>query len=205
MLSVALTGNIASGKSTVGAMFLAWGATVIDADQIVHQLQEPGTDVFRAIVARFGAGVVAADGTLDRAALRARVFGDPPELAALNAIVHPAVARERARRLELARAANAPIVVSDIPLLFEVGHQGGFDAVVLVDAPRTVRLHRLMTSRNLTEAAATAMIDAQMPSDAKRAKSTFIIDNDGDRIVLEARTRAVWTALEALARSRRAH
>jgi len=203
MLSVALTGNIASGKSTVGALFSAWGATVIDADQIVHELQRPGTDVFRAIVARFGDRVVATDGTLDRAALRDRVFGDPRERAALNAIVHPAVALERERQVERARAADAAIIVSDIPLLFEVGRPDGFDAVVLVDAPRNVRLRRLMTDRNLTESTASAMIDAQMPAESKRARSTFIIDNDGDRTELERRTRAVWIALEALAQSRR--
>ena len=202
MLSVALTGNIASGKSTVAGLFAGWGATVIDADQIVHELQRPGTDVFRAIVARFGDRMIAADGTLDRAALRARVFGDPSELAALNAIVHPAVAVERDRRAAIARAEHTPILVSDIPLLFEVGDPDRFDAVVLVDAPRALRKHRLMRSRSLTDDAASAMIDAQAPSESKRNRSTFVIDNDGDRDLLGQRARAVWIALEKLARRR---
>jgi dephospho-CoA kinase len=196
MLNVALTGNIASGKSTVARLFASWGATVIDADRIVHQLERPGTQVFRAIVERFGPGVLAVDGTLDRAALRQLVFGQPAERAALNAIVHPAVGAERTRELEAARRRGDRIVISDIPLLFETMDPRGFDAVVLVDAPVDLRRARIMQSRGLDRAAADAMIASQMPSEAKRSLSTYVIDNSGDLEALELRARQVWESLQ---------
>jgi dephospho-CoA kinase len=202
MLSVALTGNIASGKSSVSKLLSAWGAVVIDADRIVHELQRPGTDIFRAIVDRFGLGVLASDGTLDRRVLRERVFGYPDELEALNAIVHPAVAAERDRQAKAAHAQGASIVVNDIPLLFETTGPARFDAVILVDAPGAVRLERLMAMRGLTREVAEAMIAAQAPAGPKRARSTFVIENDADFDVLERRTREVWAALQDLERGR---
>lgn len=204
MLNVALTGNIASGKTTVGRLFAEWGATVIDADRIVHELEQPGTPVFDAIVRRFGPEVVAADGALDRARLRARVFADPAERAALNALVHPAVAAERERRLQQARRRGDRIVVSDIPLLFEVMDPGAFDAVVLVDAPAAIRRARLVAARGLDAATAEAMIGAQMPAAAKRARSTFVIENDADLPTLRRRAALVWEELDRLARAREA-
>ncbi len=196
MLSVGLTGNIASGKSTVARHFERWGATVIDADQIVHTLQRPGRPVFEAIVTRFGPTVVASDGTLDRAALGRRVFSSPEERAALEKIVHPAVAAERALRLEEARRRGDRIVVSDIPLLFEAMDPAGFDAVVLVDAPVPIRQARLVADRRLSPDRAKAMIAAQMPAEAKRSRATFVIDNDADLATLERRAWAVFQALE---------
>src|SRR6266853_6357097 len=118
MLNVALTGNIAAGKSTVVDLFRRWGATIIDADVLVREAQAPGGEVLAAIAGRFGADVLASDGTLDRASLRGKVMGDDVALTALNAIVHPAVQQ---RRLELQSAAaerGDAIVVNDIPLLF---------------------------------------------------------------------------------------
>jgi dephospho-CoA kinase len=196
MLSVGLTGNIASGKSTVARLFQSWGATVIDADRIVHALQRPGRPVFEAIVTRFGPTVVASDGTLDRGALGRRVFSSPEERAALEAIVHPAVAAERARRLEEARRHGDRIVVSDIPLLFEAMDPAGFDAVVLVDAPVPIRQGRLVADRRLTPDRAETMIAAQMPAEAKRSRATYVIDNDADLATLERRAREVFQALE---------
>src|SRR6266436_10205528 len=119
VLNVALTGNIASGKSTVVDLFRRWGATIIDADALAREAQAPGGEVLAAIARRFGSDVLAPDGSLDRAALRSKVMGDQAGLDALNAIVHPAVRR---RRDELARAATEGgdlLVVNDIPLLFE--------------------------------------------------------------------------------------
>lgn len=202
--SVGLTGNVASGKSTVAQLFAAQGAVVIDADRIVHELEQPGTPVFARIVDRFGRDIVAPDGTLDRARLRARVFGSPTDRAALEAIVHPAVAAERERQMHQARARGARLVVHDIPLLFEVMDPGSFDAVVLVDAPATVRRDRLVRTRGLDAATADAMIAAQMPAEAKRARSTFVIDNDGDLAALRDRALTVWRALEQLAAARAA-
>jgi dephospho-CoA kinase len=199
MLNVALTGNVASVKSSVARLFRDRGATVLDADAIVHELQRPGTPVFDAITRRFGADVVAADGSLDRARLGRRVFADSRERRALEAIVHPAVAAERERRMQQARRRGDGIVVSDIPLLFEVMDPGAFDAVVLVDAPPTMRLDRLMARNGLDRESALAVITAQQPADGKRARSTHVIDNDGDLDLLERRAETVWQDLERLA------
>ncbi len=196
MLNVGLTGNIASGKSTVARLFADWGAVVIDADAIVHALEEPGTPVFTAIVAKFGEEVLAPDGLLNRAALRARVFGNRDALAALNGIVHPAVAAERDRQMAEARAAGTKVLIQDIPLLFEVMDPKQFDAVVLVDAPVAARRERLERLRGLDPDMAESMIGAQRPSAEKRAKATFIIDNEADFATLEKRTREVWRQLE---------
>jgi dephospho-CoA kinase len=201
MLSVALTGNIAAGKSTVGLLLEGSGATLIDADRIVHQLEQPGTAVFDAIVRRFGPDVLAADGTLDRARLRSRVFAQPSEREALNAIVHPAVARERERLVREARRRGDRIVVNDIPLLFEVMDPGAFDVVILVDAPIAVRRERLMRARGLDRPAADAMMEAQLPAELKRARSTFVIENDADLATLRDRVAAVWRELERRARA----
>jgi dephospho-CoA kinase len=199
MLNVALTGNVASGKSSVARLFRDWGATVLDADAIVHELQRPGTPVFQAIVRRFGADVIGPDGSLDRSRLGRRVFADPQERRALEAIVHPAVAAERERQMQQARRRGDAIVISDIPLLFEVMDPGAFDAVVLVDAPPAIRLDRLMARNGLDRESALAMITAQQPADAKRARSSHVIDNDGDFELLERRAEAVWSDLERLA------
>lgn len=199
MLSVALTGNIAAGKSTVAELFQRWGATIIDADQLVREAQVPGQPVLKTIAARFGRDVIAPDGTLDRAALRARVLADPQALADLNRIVHPEVRRRRLALLAEARARGDRIVVSDIPLLFEADDPGAFDAVVLVDAPEPVRRARLLATRTLTPADADRMMAAQLAPRSKRARSDHVIDNDGDLAALERKARAVWNTLVARA------
>jgi len=201
MFHVALTGNAAAGKSAVADLLRDWGATIIDADAIVRALQQPGTAVFEAIVARFGPAVLAGDGTLDRAALRARVLADPGERRTLEAIVHPAVEAERQRLLLEARGSAEAIAVSDIPLLFEVMDPAGFDAVVLVAAPESLRLERLVRLRRLPEREAAALIAAQLPAEAKRARADFVIDNDGTREALRDRTWMVWRKLRSRARS----
>lgn len=198
MKNIGLTGNIAAGKSTVARLFSDWGATIIDADAIVHELQRPGTPVFRAIIDRFGPGVVADDGSLDRAALRSLVFDDKRALADLNAIVHPAVAEERRRRIDEAMATGVTLLIHDIPLLFEVGDPAAFDAVVLVDAPVAARRERLERTRGLDRGTAESMIAAQMPSADKRKRATFLIDNDGSVEQLERRARDVWNRLQRL-------
>jgi dephospho-CoA kinase len=197
MLSVALTGNIGAGKSTVAGLFKHWGATVIDADQLVREAQAPGQPVLKAIAARFGAELIRADRTLDRGALRAAVLADPAALADLNRIVHPEVHRRRLELLDDARARGDRIVVSDIPLLFETDDPRAFDAVVLVDAPETVRRARLLASRALSPPDADRMMAAQQSSTSKRARSDYVIDNDGDLPALERAARAVWEALLA--------
>ena len=195
MLNVALTGNIAAGKSTVVDLFRRWGATIVDADALAREAQAPGSDVLAKIVGRFGTDVLASGGTLDRAALRAKVMGDDEALSALNAIVHPAVQN---RRLELQREAGErgdAIVVNDIPLLFEVLDPAQFDAIVLVDAPVAVRRTRLRALRGLSNQDADRMIAAQMSAERKRAQSHHVIDNTGTLPELEAQAQAVFAAL----------
>ncbi|MFZ5624829.1 MAG: dephospho-CoA kinase [Gemmatimonadota bacterium] len=195
MLNIALTGNIAAGKSTVVRWFGEWGATVIDADQLAREAQRPGSDVLSAIAFRFGRDVILPGGELDRAALRGKVMGDEAALAALNAIVHPAVRHERDALLAAARRRGDLIVVNDIPLLFEAGDPESYDVIVLVDAPESVRRSRLVTRRGLSELEADRMIALQLPSAGKRASSHFVIDNAGTLEQLRERAAEVWSVL----------
>ncbi|MBA2628187.1 MAG: dephospho-CoA kinase [Gemmatimonadales bacterium] len=192
---VALTGNIASGKSAVADLFRRWGAVIVDADALVREAQAPGSPVLAAIAARFGRDILAADGTLDRARLRSIVFSDAVARADLEAIVHPEVRRRQAQMLAAAREAGIPLVVSDIPLLFETGALDGYDAIVLVDAAESIRRDRLVRNRGLSGDEADRLIAAQMPVSAKRERSTYVIQNDTDRDALEHRARTVWQAL----------
>ncbi len=195
MLLVGLTGNIASGKSTVARMLSERGATIIDADVLARQVVEPGTAAYDRIVARWGDAVLAPGRELDRAALRGIVFSDPDELEALNAIVHPEVERMRDRLVDESRRRGDRIVVCDIPLLFERHLGGNFDRIILVDAPRPLRLERLVKDRGLREPEAMDMITAQMPAELKRARADIVIDNIGSRDALRRRTREVWETL----------
>ena len=202
MLHLGLTGNIASGKSAVATLLASHGATIIDSDVLAREAVAPGTGGFEAVLERFGAELLKPDGSLDRATLRRRVFSNPVERDALNGIVHPEVGRLRERRLADARARGDRIVVSDIPLLFEVGLEHAFDGVVLVDTPEAVRLERLMHDRGLLRDEALAMMRAQDPSEEKRARATWVIDNDGSREQLARRVADLWVTLEKLAAER---
>ncbi|MBL0169124.1 MAG: dephospho-CoA kinase [Gemmatimonadaceae bacterium] len=202
-LHIGLTGNIASGKSTVARQLAACGATIIDADILAREAVAVGTPGFKAVVAHFGPDVLTATGSLNRAALRTRVFGDATARNTLNAIVHPAVQQLRDARLRSAADRGDPVVISDIPLLFEVGLERGFDGIVLVDAPADMRRDRLVRDRGLTADEAQAMIAAQWPSDRKRAKATWVIDNDGTPEQLQARVAEVWRIILELADRRR--
>jgi len=199
MLLVGLTGNIGSGKSTVAQLLSERGATIIDADVLSRRAVETGTDAHRAIAGRWGTSVLSADGTLDRAALRRLVFSDPAELEQLNAIVHPEVERMRAELVERARQRGDRVVVCDIPLLFEKRITDRFDRIVLVDAPRPMRLERLVRERGLKETEAMDMIVAQMPAELKRARADVVIDNDATLTALDQRVGEVWDALQAAA------
>lgn len=195
MLNVALTGNIAAGKSEVVRRFAEWGATVIDADQLAREAQAPGTEVLRAIAQRFGKDIILADGTLDRAALRGLVMGDDTALAALNGIVHPAVRRRRELLFAEARDRGDQIVLNDIPLLFEAADPAQFDVVVLVDAPEELRRERLITHRGLSPDEADKMLRAQIPSEVKRARADIVIDNAGTLEELEVAAQSAWESL----------
>jgi dephospho-CoA kinase len=199
VLNVALTGNVAAGKSSVLGHFAQWGATVIDADAIVREVQQPGSPTLKAIARRFGEVMIRPDGSLDRARLRRAVMGNDAEREALNHIVHPAVQRRRSELTAEAAKRGSTIVVNDIPLLFEVMDPESFDVVVLVDAPADIRRQRLIGERGLSPAEADQLMAAQMNATEKRPRSHYVIDNAGSLDELEAATRRVWEALVARA------
>jgi dephospho-CoA kinase len=193
---VALTGNIASGKSAVAEEWSRLGAHIIDADVLARRAVDPGTRALHIIGQEFGDAVIA-DGELDRAALGRIVFHDERKRRLLESIVHPEVERLRSEAEAQAAARGAAIVVHVIPLLFETGLETQFDAVVLVAAPEALRLQRLIATRSLTEHDARAMIDAQQPVSAKRARADHVIENDATLEDLAARAREVWSVVEA--------
>lgn len=198
MLQLALTGNIASGKSTVAEMLTAHGVTIIDSDSLARAAVAPGTAGLEAVAERFGPSIMRSDGSLDRAALRKLVFRDPVAREALNAIVHPIVAKLREAEVAAARKRGDRLVISDIPLLFEVGLEYAFDGVILVDAPEAVRIDRMVATRGLSHKDALAMARAQWPSQRKRTMARWIIDNDGSIESLRAQVEALWRELSAL-------
>ena len=194
MINVALTGNAAAGKSTVARWFVEWGATLIDPDELVRELEQPGSPTLAAIARHFGARVLRPDGALDRAGLRRIVLEDPAQREALNTIVHPAVQARRDQLVREARARGDAVVVNDIPLLFEVLDPGAFDLVVLVDAPEAVRRARLR-ERGLQTAEIDRLFAAQLPADVKRDRSDIVLDNGG---TLDQLKRAAWDAWQTI-------
>jgi dephospho-CoA kinase len=196
MLIVGLTGNIGSGKSTVAQMIARRGVTVIDADTLARDAVAPGSSALQRIVDRWGRGILAQDGTLDRAALRARVFGHLVELDALNTIMHPEIGRRRDALIADARLRGENVVLCDIPLLFEAQLDRVVDTVILVDAPRETRLERLITKRGLARSVAEAIMATQLSSEHRRELADFVIDNDATLDDLEARVAEVWRSVE---------
>jgi dephospho-CoA kinase len=198
---VVLTGGIGSGKSTVSRLLAAAGAVVVDADAIVHELQAPGTPLVAEIARAFGPEVLDADGGLDRKRVADLVFRDPAARARLNALVHPPVAAEMARRIEAARRAGAPLVVVDVPLLFETrprdrdAARAGFDATVLVYAPAAVQLARTVARDRCDPEETRRRIAAQLPIDEKRALADYVIDNGGPLAETERQVRVLVEAL----------
>lgn len=195
MRHIGLTGNIASGKSAVAEWFREWGATIIDADQLVRGAQAPGEPLLAAMAERFGHDVLRPDGSLDRDRMRDIMLRDADARAGLNALVHPEVQRRRQLALNAALLRGDPTVISDIPLLYEVMDPAEFDAVVLVDAPEAIRFDRLVRLRGLEPGEAKALIDAQLPSSVKRARADYVIENAGTRDDLRQAAREVWTSL----------
>ncbi len=190
---IGLTGNIATGKSTVAKMLQDLGATVIDADALVHELQRPGTPAYEAIVAAFGRGILNRAGEIDRPALGAIVFTDPARLRVLESILHPAVAIESQRRIE---AAPTRVVVYEAIKLIEAGRAGMCDAIWVVTARPEVQLERLMRTRHLSEADARQRIDAQPPQAEKLQHATVVIDNSGDLDETRQHVRAAFEAIK---------
>ncbi|HEX7122170.1 MAG TPA: dephospho-CoA kinase [Gemmatimonadaceae bacterium] len=196
MLLVALTGNIASGKTEAARRLASLGATVIEADVLAREVVEAGQPAWSDIVARWGEGILDADRQIDRAALRRIVFTDPAARRALEEITHPRIEARRRALIDEARRRGDRIVVSDIPLLFETGMEGRFDRVILVDAPEAIRRERLVQRRGLSEADAQQMIAAQMPAALKRERADYVIENTGTLEELYARVDEVWAELQ---------
>ena len=176
MIRLALTGSIGMGKSTVAAMFAAAGIPVFDADATVRKLQGPAGRLVAPIEARFPG--TTHDGAVDRAALAAAVLGHPAELAALEALVHPAVHDERTRFI--AAHGDRPALLFDIPLLFETKGEAAFDKVVVVSAPSEIQRARVLARDGMTPEKLDAILARQMPDAEKVARADFVIDTSGD-------------------------
>ncbi|GAA1942453.1 dephospho-CoA kinase [Nocardioides marmoribigeumensis] len=192
-MRVALTGGIASGKSTVSSLLRTLGAVVIDADQLARDVVAPGTDGLAEVVEAFGDSVLAADGSLDRPAVARIVFDDEDARRRLEGIIHPRVFEEFVR-LE-AEAPEGALVVHDIPLLAESGRTQDFDAVLVVDAPHETQVDRMVRDRGMTREEAESRIAAQADRDTRLSIATHVIENDETREELEARVREVYAEL----------
>ncbi|MGN7859043.1 dephospho-CoA kinase [Microbacterium sp. 22303] len=199
---IALTGGIASGKSTIAARLAEHGAVVIDADRIVRDVQAPGSPVLARIAAEFGAEMIQPDGALDRARLGARVFGDAEALGRLNAIVHPAVKAESQRRFAAALAADpAAVVVYDVPLLVEARVDDPWDLIVVADAPASVREDRLVTERGLDRDEARKRIASQVPDERRREIADVLVDTASSLADTLRQTDELWQRLRTEARA----
>jgi dephospho-CoA kinase len=189
-----LTGNIGSGKSAVARLLAAGGIPVVDADQVAREVVEPGRPALREIAARFP-GVLLPDGSLDRKALGARVFADANERAALNAIVHPRIAEEVARRMAALAAAGERVAVYEAALIVENGLQRGLDGLIVVTAPPEVQVARMRLRDGMSEAEARARIASQLPAEEKARHATLVIDNSGSEAALAAQITRVIARL----------
>jgi dephospho-CoA kinase len=197
MLVVGLTGGIGSGKSTVSTLLAARGAAVVDADGITRELQQPGKPVFDAMVERFGPGIVAPDGSLDRPAVADLVFGDPDALADLNAIVHPAVGAEIAQRMATLAPTGA-IVVLDVPLLVESKNAYPVAGLLVVDVDPELAVQRLIEHRGMREHDVRARMARQATREQRLERADFVIDNGGSLDDLTSQVDAAWKWIHSL-------
>lgn len=193
MRILGLTGSIAMGKSTAAAMLRRMGVPVHDADAVVHALSRPGGAALPAIRAAFP-DLALADGGIDRIALSKRAFAEPAVLRKLEAILHPLVRAAEGRFLRLQRARRAPLVVLDIPLLYETGGEGRCDAVLVVSAPRLVQVQRALSRPGMSPAKFAAIEAKQMPDAEKRRRAEIVIPTGRGK-------RATWVALRRALRN----
>lgn len=198
MQLIGLTGGIASGKSVVAARLAEHGAVVVDADQVAREVVEPGTPALAQIAREFGDGVIASDGSLDRAALGALIFSAPEKRAALNAITHPAVGI-RSKELFAAAAAADPhaIVIYDVPLLVDAGRADEFDMIVVVNASTDTRITRMMQLRGMTRDEAMHRINSQATDTERLAIADVVIDSNGTLEQTLEQADALWAKLSA--------
>ena len=200
MITIGLTGGIASGKSTVSAMLKDLGAYILDADKVGHQAYEPGTKVWDEVVASFGRDVVAEDGTIDRKKLGPIVFADPEALKRLNAIVHPRM-RETIRGIldDLRRKGGVPVAVVEAAVLIEAGWVPLVDEVWVTEAPERVAMERLMNRNGLSAEQAEARIQSQLSNDERRRYAQRVIDTDCTLAEVGAQVSQLWAELTARA------
>jgi dephospho-CoA kinase len=201
VLVVGLTGGIGSGKSAVSGMLTTRGAVVLDADVHAREVVAPGTPGLAAVVAEFGDGVLAPDGSLDREALGKLVFPDPAALARLNAIVHPLVGALSDQRRREAEAAGIEVVVHDVPLLAENDLAALYDLVVVVDCSEQTQLRRLVEQRGMDGADARARMARQATREQRLAIADEVITNEGTLADLETQVDALWSRLLARAQA----
>jgi dephospho-CoA kinase len=199
VIVVGLTGGIGAGKSTVSPMLADRGAVIVDADRIARDVQSPGSPVLDQMADRFGDQIIAADGSLDRAAVAAIVFNDKQALADLNAIVHPAMQTEIQRQIA-AHADTDRVVVLDFPLLAE-NPRDGLAATIVVDVDPDIAVQRLVEFRGMDADDARARMNSQISRDDRLARATHVIDNSGDLESLRTQVDALWAELEELARA----
>ena len=191
MIRLALTGSIGMGKSTVASMFAEAGIPTFDADAVVRELQGPGGRLVPQIEARFPG--TTCDGAVDREALSTAVLSDPDELAALEAIVHPAVHHERTRFI--VEHGDAKALLFDIPLLFETGGSGAFDKVIVVTAPAEIQRERVLSRPGMTAEKLDRILARQLPDSDKRAQADFVIDTSGSLKETRRQVEAILTCL----------
>ena len=195
MIVVGLTGGIATGKSAVAGMFAKRGVAVLDADEVVRELQEPGTKVYKATVEAFGPDILQPDGTINRKLLGEIVFRDERLRRRLETIVHPALVVAVEERLSALRAQGVPLCVVELPLLIESGAEGRFDWVMVVTAPEEVQVARLMADRGLSREEALARVRSQLPLSEKVKQADFVVENGGDLRETERRVEEIYEAL----------
>lgn len=195
MMTVGLTGNVASGKSTVADRWRESGVTVIDADRLGHAVLEEDAEAREALVREFGGGILGTDGRIDRAALGEAAFAGPGRIASLNAIVHPPLLERLDRELQRAREAGAELAVVDAALVFEFGLGEVLDAIVLVTAPARIREERLRAARGMDAERFARIMETQMPDEDKVEACDYVIVNDGSIERLRAEADAVLAAI----------
>jgi dephospho-CoA kinase len=201
MLKIALTGGPGSGKSTVARMFRELGAKVIDADEVAHGAVSPGQPAWEEVRREFGPDYFREDGSLDRAKMAELVFQDAGARQKLNAIVHPRVTGEIARRLKDLAARGAHLVMVEVPLLFEAGLKKNFDMVIVVDAGEKEQIDRIAARDGRPAREAAGIIQAQWPLDAKKARADFVVDNRGSLTDTRDQVKKLWQRLKMMKKS----
>ena len=198
MLEIGLTGGIGSGKSTAAAGFVRHGAALIDADQIVRDLQQPGEKVFEEMLSKWGSGILTSDGQLDRQLVANIVFSNPEELTVLNEIVHPAVREEMTIRRRVHLDTDNTVIL-EIPLLVESGYRN-FDAIVVVDVDTEIAVERLVKHRSFEEEDARKRIEKQVSRDSRTEIADYVIKNNSSIEAFEEEINKCWEWIESIER-----